>query len=49
MREMSRYLFSKERNMMEVFVAKRFYEGNVALFVFKRAKYDGGFRCEEMS
>ena len=34
--------------MMEVLVAKRFYERNVALFVLERAKYDGGFRCEEI-
>ena len=34
--------------MIEVFVAKRFYERNVALFVLERAKYDGDFRCEEI-
>ena len=34
--------------MMEVFVAKRCHEGNVALFLLERAKYDRGFRREEM-
>ena len=30
--------------MIEVFVAKRCYERNVAFFFLERAKYDRGFR-----